>query len=383
MSGARNRMIGQEREAYRTLVRVFFRHGLRAGDKLPPQETLRQEVGFSHFTLSRVMAKLVDDGVVERRPKVGTLVVNPEAVDMSAWTAALPLNWPLEQGPSPFFARLVALMQQELTAAGCHCRPYVRFRSPGNEFDRLANYVNLVDDLEAGLVDAVISPGMFAPHDQERLGNDGIPAVFATAWEQAPCGALIDHGAFAEAAVAALAGQGCRRVANVATNPWEGNRRLYEGVRQAAASAGIASCDLDTLATGLPGGRVAAKLLQAIPEAERPDGLVIEDDHIALALAQELAGAGGRPPAMAVVTHRTAPLVFALPVLHFELDDFRLAAAAVRLVVERLRNPQLPDHVEWIAPRLAAGTASQTKPPDPTEPPDVHERIRNPREATR
>lgn len=359
-----NRHVSQEQAAYKRLVRLIAHRGLGRGDKLPTQPQLRRELGFSNSTLSAAMGRLVDDGVIERRTKVGTVVVDPEAVDLSAWTVALPLNWPQEQGPSPFFARLVALMQQELAASGCHCRPYVRSKSPVNECDRLTNYANLSDDIEAGLVDAVLMPGDIGARDLRRLGKDDIPAVFATAAEVAPCGALIDHGAFAEAAVAVLAERGCRRVANVGTRPWAGNRRLHEGMHGAAAAAGLASSEVDSAVGGLAGGLVAAKGLLALPEAARPDGLVIEDDHVAAALAQELAGAGGYRPQMAVVVHRAAPLVFAQPVLPFELDDARLAATAVRLVVERLRNRQLPDRIEWIAPRLAAAAVDLATQPE-------------------
>ena len=106
------------------------------------------------------------------------------------------------------------------------------------------------------------------------------------------------------------------------------------------------------------GGRRAADDLLARPEPDRPDALIISDDHIALGLAQVLSLESDYAPSMAVLTHQAAPLIFALPVLHFDLEDVRLASVAVTILLERLRYPDLPDRVEWIAPRLVDEQAS-------------------------
>ena len=92
-----------------------------------------------------------------------------------------------------------------------------------------------------------------------------------------------------------------------------------------------------------------------------PDALVIPDDHVASALTHLLRLESDYRPLVAVTTHRAAPMVFHLPVLHFELDDQHLAGRAVEMLLARLRNPQLPHCVERVAPRLIASTKFEVR----------------------
>ncbi len=345
----------RERDAYRLLVREIHHRGLGPGDRLPPQEALRQELGFSHFTLSRAMERLVADGVVERKTKIGTVVVDPDASDLSAWTVALLLNWDMGASPSPFYARLTCLLQCGLAAAECHCRAYPRKPDKPDTRGRLEGYQGLSEDIEAGLVDAVLTPGDLNHDDRISLAALGIPVCFSTSWELATCGAVIDGGRFAREAVELLGGMGMRRFALVESYYGPGCTLIRDCAR--AAVSGLPGCSLDLVNTnmvgGVDGGRFAAALLQARPRNDRPDCLIIGDDHIALGLAQVLEAETDHSPAIAVLTHKAAPLAFADPVLRFELDDAQLAATAVGMMIKRLRNPRLPDCVEWMAARLA------------------------------
>ncbi|MCF7854669.1 MAG: hypothetical protein K9N51_07725, partial [Candidatus Pacebacteria bacterium] len=107
-----------------------------------------------------------------------------------------------------------------------------------------------------------------------------------------------------------------------------------------------------TIPSGIDSGREAAGLLLGRPAHERPDGLIVGDDIVAMALAQVLRLESDYAPAIATITHQAAPLTFALPVLHFELNDAVFASTAVRMLTDRLCDPDLPDRVELIAPRL-------------------------------
>ncbi len=112
----------------------------------------------------------------------------------------------------------------------------------------------------------------------------------------------------------------------------------------------------------LAAGRNAAAALMARPEDKLPEALVIPDDHVASALTHLLRLESDYRPLTAVMTHRAAPMVFHLPVLHFELDDQRLAEDAVEMLLARLRNPQLPKCVERVAPRLIEDDAMHVRP---------------------
>ncbi|MCF7853294.1 MAG: GntR family transcriptional regulator [Candidatus Pacebacteria bacterium] len=348
----------QELNAYRMLVREIYRRGLTCGAKLPPQEDLRQEIGFSHATLSRAMERLVADGVIQRKQRIGTVIRDPDAVDLSVWTVALLLNWDLGNVPSPFFSRLTCLLQQKLVAAGCQCRVYPHVNVTMEEPHRIADYVNLENDVEAGTVDAVLTPGSLADQDRMRLTERTIPVCFSTGWQLAACGCVIDAVAFARAAVESLEKQGAMRLGVVAAGYSRGYNSLYDESRLAVRNVPGGCVEfIEAGCIGIAGGRRAAEIVLDRPRAERPDALIVDDDHIALGLSQFFKLESDYAPPMAVLTHQAAPLTFALPVLHFELDDEELADRAVRLIIERLRHPELPDRVEWLAPRFAGSDA--------------------------
>ncbi|MCF7854942.1 MAG: GntR family transcriptional regulator [Candidatus Pacebacteria bacterium] len=344
----------REREAYRLVIREIHRRGLQAGDKLPPQETLRQAFGVSNLILSRAMERLVADGVLVRKTRVGTVIVDPDAVDLSAWTVALPLNWPLRQGPWPFYAQLVTMLLQELGSTGCHCRTYTRMIARGNKNDLLADYANLPEDIADGQVDAILSPGSFVENDLQTLRDRTIPVCFATAWEGAPRGILIDNYEFAHTAANVLLEKGRQRIGIVANGFDPGyNMHMLNGAKAAVDQhANKELIVVDTPARAIEGGQLAAEQLLTQPTDARPDGLIVADDHIALGLTQTLAGNSGYRPELAATTHQTVPLTFPLPVLHFQLDDHEFAHRAVSILIDHLKNPELPDRVESLVPRL-------------------------------
>lgn len=341
----------RETAAYRMLVTEIGRRGLKLGDKLPPQSEMRMTTPFSNSSLSRAMEKLVADGVVTRRSRVGTVVLDPRAVDLSAWTVALLMNWGLGAPPPPFSAQVMCMLQHGLMSMGCRCRAYPRLRHVEGVTERLSDYLNLQEDVDAGVVDAVFVLGDLNEEDRCALVARGIPVCFSTSWELAPCGVIVDNKTFGCEAVKELAACGRRRFCVVEASGVKGSHRLSAGVRTAVAAVAGGVCErIETNTSGLPGGLRAAADLLVRPKRQRPDSLIVADDYIALSLTQALRSGSDYVPDLAVATHQAMPLSFALPVRRFDLDDVRFAETSVQMLIERLLKPALPDWVEWIAP---------------------------------
>src|SRR5699024_1088770 len=72
--------------------------------------------------------------------------------------------------------------------------------------------------------------------------------------------------------------------------------------------------------SGMRAGFEIAQHLLALPPADRPDGLIIEDDYLAMGLTSALARYCDYRPMLAVCTTRQSPLAFALPVIRYETD---------------------------------------------------------------
>ncbi|MCF7853371.1 MAG: GntR family transcriptional regulator [Candidatus Pacebacteria bacterium] len=344
----------REQAAYKMLVRDIYRQGLQAGDRLPTQRTLRKESSFSNFSLSRAMEKLVSDGVVERKRKVGTLVVDPTAADLSAWTVALLINWSEAQLPGPFYSRLLNVLLHGLVKAGCQCRAYIRVHHIPGTPDRLTYYASLQQDIDAGLVDGIMNVGNLAEQDRQKLAELDIPLCFSTIWQLASCGAVIDVTKFAADALSTLKEMGAKRIGVITASYHTGYEEFLVSAQETAAPIPDVVIDpIEVGETNLGGGRRAARTLMERPDDQRPDAVITMDDRIALGLTQVLRLESNYRPIVAAQTHQATPLAFALPVLHFELDDVRLAQVAIEMLIKRLKNPTLADQIVRVAPRLS------------------------------
>ncbi|MFW5798306.1 MAG: GntR family transcriptional regulator, partial [Planctomycetota bacterium] len=88
-------------DAYRYIMRTIRRQKLAAGDRLPPQEELRQASSFSHDSLGAAMQILVREGVLTRRAGLGTIVLDPHANHTAVWTVGMTFPPKVESGVSP------------------------------------------------------------------------------------------------------------------------------------------------------------------------------------------------------------------------------------------------------------------------------------------
>jgi DNA-binding LacI/PurR family transcriptional regulator len=280
---------------------------------------------------------------------------------MSAWMVALPLNWDWDATPSPFYARLICLMQQQLTMAGCQCRAYPHIARGVERAHQINDYLNLSKDVEAGLVNAVLTAGSLDPSDHRTLLQRGIPVCFCGSWDLASCGSVIDSDRFARDACHLLWDQGIRHVGLVASRKHSGNQSVFDGAHAAAST--LAGLRLDELDRKIEGGtshinhfvaigRETADHLLSLPLDLRPQALIITDDHIAQGLAHVLSIESDYVPKLVVQTHRAAPMIFNLPVIRYEVDDAQLARTAVDMTIQRLLNPDLMDEVQWHIPQL-------------------------------
>ena len=61
-------------------------------------------------------------------------------------------------------------------------------------------------------------------------------------------------------------------------------------------------------------------------------------------------------PQIVVQTNLQAPLAFALPVIHYEVNVEDLARRGASMLIARLRNPQTKPRREWLYPELHTDT---------------------------
>lgn len=346
----------------RALVRMIHSTQPREGDRLPSQATLRARCGFSNDVLSPAMQLLTDHGLITRQRKVGTVIVDPERPVHDLWRIGIA---PVHAITSEtFYAQLLNLVQIHLQAAGARVTLFLMpSGAHRNQGFKLTHWTRLAEACEAGQLDGLIAIAMIDGEDWEYHRRRGLEIAHAGSWELAPAGAVIDQSRMVRESVRLLHERGCRRIGMVAQGPpCQGYERFWTGLRAGAAAVGLAEPNVRGWYGGLGaagGWRVGEQLL-AVPAAERPDGLVIAEDRLANGLTAALVGGDSRyRPQIVVQTNRQAPLAFALPVIHFDVDLDELARRAVTNLMRRVRGQATALEREWVYPRLASDQSQQ------------------------
>lgn len=362
----------QVSKACKQVLRLIWSRGLDCNDPLPTQRELQKMYGFSHNVLTPAMRRLVRSGVITRKVKVGTLVLDRRAFREPIWRVAIAENFLEQQGSSPFFSLLAGYVQRELISLGCRSRLYLRTALPAEPRDSLKIYGTLAQDARQEVLDGVIALGAIDEKEWQRVAGQAPLCGFA---EAATCGAGVDQGAMAREAVALLVSNGCKRLTIISNSKAPTLRRFWTGFEQGIEKASFKRWTGELITTRdltkvplqhapwqIAAGQAAAKVLAAMLRRERPDGLIVLDDFTAAGLTMTLREIGDYRPRIAVLTHQQVPQVYALPVFRFQLDIELLARRGVVVFYDRLLNPTLPAHMDWVAPRYSGEPESPFPP---------------------
>jgi DNA-binding LacI/PurR family transcriptional regulator len=349
--------------AAQQLLQYIRRQGLQAGDQLPSQSQLRGDLGFSNDSLSAAMGTLVSSGVLIRRPGLGTIVVDPSKTVSGIWRVGLAVL-PAVRGQA-YYGQLLLALQVHLAALGA-TTTYIPDHEINHGAAKLSDFGLLLDDLEACRLHGVLVMSGLDTKEIKHWNNRGVPMMHVGPWEGAPSGVVIDQGPLIERAVALMFERGIHEVGVVSIGgPTPGHRRFWDRYRHLMEVSGIEVDEQRHSYAGgegsIGGARVARRLL-ALPPEERPPGLIVIDDRMAVGLTAVLAEHPEYRPLIVVQTNIQAPLLFALPVIHVELDVDDLAKAAATDLLERLVQPETPPKLHWIAPRLHGPAESRFAP---------------------
>ncbi len=328
---------------------------LPPGTRLPTTKELARTWGVTISCIQAAVTPLVREGLLLRRPRVGTIVRERSATLMRV--ALYRPSDPAREARDHFARSLAAVVAARLERSGVASELLTDLRPEGEQ-------TAPPSELKAGMrqrgVDAVI-----ACESNERadpwLGQLAVPVAALTP-ERSANGVWFDHGQFAREGVACLAARGCRSVGLIsALNPRRATalgaphpfRELADGFRRAAAEHGmtlherwlrqpaedVAVVEADAERFGYDHAR------SMCAAADRPDGILVTTDITArgallglMALAD-----GSRPPRL--VLHRNAEtgLFSPLPADFLELSIDRVAAALIASI-ERQRGGETAPH---------------------------------------
>jgi len=336
--------------AAKATLRYLHTEGLQPGDRLPHQQDLRRQLGFSNDTLTAAMRMLVQAGVLVRRIRVGTTVADLTRPVRGLWSVGLALPSSRELLEVPFVSQLAQFIHARLREMGHDCRVYSVQESPGDAPVE-PEFPGLEADMADGRTDGVLTTFETDAAVFRQAEEAGVPVTHVSWWEAAPSGVVIDQGAMVQTAVVRLNALGCRRVSLVAAGPpGPGHDRFWTGFEAAMARSGMRAHPALYAGEGVQAGYALAEHLLQQPSTALPDGLIVTDDRIAMGLLSVIAERGAWRPMIAVQANRQAPLAFPMPVIRFEIDIEALAVMAVNMMLDRICDPSRPVACQFYCP---------------------------------
>lgn len=339
----------------------FLRQQIRSdalpeGARLPTTQELAQRWGVTITVIQAALAPLVREGLLLRKPRVGTVV--RQRPPTMARIGLYRISEPSREGADHFSRRLAAVTGTRLAARGISSELFTDLR-PENQ--RSEPWTELVQAVRSGRIDAVIACESEVK-TSAWIAQLPVPAVIYGA-AGPPNSIGHDLGQFGREAIACLAARGCRSAGLVSVFPIDDTeldgspkhtRDLYTSFTEAAALAEIAvhPAWIKTPAQGvfLPETRAERFGYDSIramwAETERPDGLAVFTDLTARGVIMGLLSCtGDGQPLPRLVLHRNAELGLFCPI-EADFLDVSLAGLA-DLLIERIERQRRGEHLEW------------------------------------
>ncbi|MFA6175083.1 MAG: GntR family transcriptional regulator [Phycisphaerae bacterium] len=315
-------------KAYRAVLSWMHRKSLKIGDRLPAQIELGRELGICQGTLSAAMCLLVEDMVLNRRQKSGTTVLHhmPQNPHRRVWTAGIVMP---EFSPSGYFSTLTMELHRELAARNFSDRTYFISpqSAPSSEVDMRepSDFLSLENDLEEGLVDALIT--------STRLHCERVPCVGMGGDARTNLRVIVDEPYFYETSVRELYSRGVRHIFVIGATR-EGELLVVQTANQLSPGIRIETIAVASLKEEGTES-VITKFLASVGNRQ-PCGAIIRDDLMASIFASKIAASSDLLPYLCLLTYKNSFLSFPLPALKFIADLRAESVAAVDLIVARL-----------------------------------------------
>lgn len=328
-------------EAYCTILRYIHGMNAREGTRLPPQNELVQDLGICATTLDAAMKWLIEDGVLNRKRRIGTYVIRPypKNAKHSIWRVGIVMP-PVTR--SYFGAIMAQCLHKHFSNIGISDRTYMLSPSAAHGAEvmkrSLGDFSGLEEDVEHGLLDAIAT--------STRLVSDILPICGICNWERAVFGVQIDYPNFIEESTKLLCHRGCKRITYILPNdPCEwGQPQMSNALERCAGALASNGIEFESLVcsasgnTGLLFEHQFVERILALPGEQRPDGIIVQDDISAQSIAAMLSATEYRP-LFIYQANQQLPLSYAIPAVPFSVDLDRLAFWSAELLLEKLLSP--------------------------------------------
>lgn len=341
----RARLDGKEVMIARSLREAIVAGQYAPGSRLPTCVELESAYGVGTSTVSRALRVLQQEGFVQARRKVGT-VVNAHLPHVHHLAMLFPCNPEHPEHSTSFVP--ASQFQRALKAAADRRKEHDTATRISYYYDCLgprtdARYRALQQAVRTHRLGGLIMTMIHATGDA-ALMDPAVPSVMIGSSPTASAIPTVgaDLAAFYPRAVTRLAQAGRQRIGFLSLRA--DHTEPYAQMAAACAAAGVATSrqlaqfPVQGSATSV---RHALAAMLALPPGQRPDGLVVDDDHLAPDVALGIVAAGADVPRdLTLVIHANFPLPqrAQVPAHYLGYDAAALLAQCVASIAARQRG---------------------------------------------
>jgi DNA-binding LacI/PurR family transcriptional regulator len=259
-----------------------------------------------------------------------------------------------------YYPNLLWALRTHLRRHGVDADLYMGETQPADAYPVRTTCRRFVSDLDAGRLDGVIALDFDWRQDWLPAARTaGLPVVGTR--PEFDHAVYPDDAGFLREAARRLADQGCRRLGYLG---WSTNAADPPGLREAAGAAGLELREewiRGDLHPDLEGSGWE-EFREIWSARERPDGLIVADDVLAVSADKAIRELGIRVPEqlhLAVAGNRGSGIRYSVPVTLLELDTPDYAVQLGDMLLRLLKHEPVPEPIITIPYRFASQPSSR------------------------
>jgi DNA-binding LacI/PurR family transcriptional regulator len=347
----KNRTPVKQRRIMNSLREEIVKGVFPPGSQLPTRTNLEDKYQASRVTVQRVLDQLVADGFVYARGRNGTFVSErpPHLFQYGLW-------FPKRPGPHGEWNKFWRSLRNEADQFNRNGQQQIKvYYGPEQAIDD--SFSELVSDIRSNrLAGLILATNPFHLLGSPVMELSSLPRVAIMPKQEFPGVAAIDlsYVSFFRRALKYLTAQGCTKPAVMLGKH---NQFLRDRLSEELHASGSRPRPywIQRIHPSMPdAAREIAQLMFSVPVAERPDSLIIADDHLVDYVVAGVVAAGVRvPDELKIVAHCNFPntQISAIPMKRLGFDA-NLTLSLCLESLQKQRAGQFPMAVEEIDARF-------------------------------
>lgn len=331
--GARKSADKQD-QVYDHICRLIRCRALRPGDPVPTRKELERLFGINVMTVQRAFSRLIEDGFVYSRTRLGTFVCNYPP-NLFRYALSIPVSKKVGQYDSCFWTVMERVGRDPELQLPLPLTIY----SGIDILDKKGDYLRLLDDvLQHRVAGIIFATSPWLVEGTPILTQPEVARVGVMPSSPYPIARVEFGQEICERAIETLFARGRRRIAALFTGD---NASQVPLIAQALRERGLAVDPALMQASPLHSPEWAGNLCRLLwRSGERPDGLFISDDNLLPFAVRGLVEAGVRPEELTIISHANFPSEWEgpLPVIRVGYDLRELMRICVDSLNKQIRG---------------------------------------------